>query len=119
MLVIRITEVRIHLLDPCNTNLLAYANVTFDDCFVVHGIKVIQGEKGLFVGMPRRKKQDGKSQDIAHPVNTETRRYLQQKVVEAYEEALQQAKQFGKPVSHGSSDPYFDSEDLDADSEHH
>lgn len=89
---IAITEVRIHLLEPSNSNLLAYANITFDDCFVVHGVKVIQGERGLFVGMPRRKKQDGKSQDIAHPVNTETRRYLEKRVIEAYNKARQQER---------------------------
>jgi stage V sporulation protein G len=95
---IRITEIRIHLLDEEDTNLKAYANVTFDDCFVVHGIKIIQGEKGLFIGMPRRKRQDGKSQDIAHPINSETRHFMESKVIEAYDAARKQAKAEVHPV---------------------
>jgi len=86
---IRITEVRIHLLEEPTTNLKAYANVTFDDCFVIHGIKVIQGDKGLFIGMPRRKKRDGASQDIAHPINKETREFIQKTVIDAYHRALE------------------------------
>jgi stage V sporulation protein G len=51
---IRITEVRIHLLEDSESKLKAYANITFDDCFVIHGIKVIEGDRGMFIGMPRR-----------------------------------------------------------------
>jgi len=89
---VRITEVRIHLLDREDTNLKAYANIVFDDCFVVHGIKVVRGEKGLFIGMPRRSKQNGSSQDIAHPIDNETRRFLEQHVLEAYHQALQESQ---------------------------
>jgi len=88
---IRITEVRIHLLENSLSKLKAYANITFDDCFVVHGIKVIEGDRGLFIGMPRRKKQNGASQDIAHPINKETRSFIEAKIVEAYEHALHES----------------------------
>lgn len=87
---IRITEVRIRLLDYKDSNLKAYANMTFDDCFVVHGIRVIQGEKGLFIAMPRRKKRDGTSEDIVHPVTREARALIEQRVLEAYRQAAQQ-----------------------------
>lgn len=89
---IRITEVRIHLLKHEDSNLRAYANITFDGCFVVHGIKVVQGEKGLFIGMPRRKKADGSSQDIAHPITKETRQLVEQRVLEAYHQAVREAQ---------------------------
>ena len=87
---IRITEVRIRLLEHKDSDLKAYANITFDDCFVVHGIKVVQGERGLFIGMPRRKKLDGSSQDIAHPITRETRQLIEERVLQAYHQAVQQ-----------------------------
>ncbi len=86
---IRITEVRIHLLEDSQSKLKAYANITFDDCFVIHGIKVIEGDRGLFIGMPRRKKQDGTSQDIAHPINKETREFIEARIIEAYHHAME------------------------------
>ena len=89
---IRITEVRVHLLEHQDSNLRAYANITFDDCFVVHGIKVVQGEKGLFIGMPRRQKLDGSSQDIAHPVTNETRQLVERRILEAYHQAVREAQ---------------------------
>lgn len=89
---IRITEVRIHLIGREDSDLKAYANITFDDCFVIHGIRVIQGEKGIFIAMPRRRRNDGSSQDIAHPINNETRRLIETRVIEAYQHALKQAQ---------------------------
>jgi stage V sporulation protein G len=86
---LKVTEVRIHLLDQSDSSLKAYANVTFNDCFVIHGIRVIQGDKGLFIGMPRRKRQDGSMQDIAHPINQETREMIQSKVLSSYQQALE------------------------------
>ena len=66
----------------------AVVSITIDDEFVVHDIKVIEGEKGLFIAMPSRKASDGEYRDIAHPINTETRNQIQQIVLEKYEEAL-------------------------------
>ena len=94
---IRITEVRIRLLEYKDSNLKAYANMTFDDCFVVHGIKVVQGEKGLFIAMPRRKKRDGTSEDIVHPVTREARALIEQRVLEAYRQAAHQAPAASEP----------------------
>ena len=90
---IRITEVRIHLLEQAESKLKAYANITFDDCFVVHGIRIIEGDKGLFVGMPRRRNLDGSTQDVAHPINNEARRLIQDRVLEAFHHAQQQARE--------------------------
>ena len=64
----------------------AVASVTFDNEFVVHDIKVIEGQSGLFIAMPSRKTPDGEYRDIAHPINSETRERLQNLVLERYNE---------------------------------
>ena len=66
----------------------AVVSVTFDDAFVVHDIKVIEGEKGVFIAMPSKKALDGEYRDIAHPINSETRERIQKIILEKYEEAL-------------------------------
>jgi stage V sporulation protein G len=86
---IRITEVRIHLLEDSQSKLKAYANITFDDCFVIHGIKVIEGDRGLFIGMPRRKKQDGPHRISRTPINKETREFIEARIIEAYHHAME------------------------------
>ena len=82
-----ITEVRITLRDE--EKLKAFANVTFDDAFVVRGLKVINGTNGYFVSMPSRKRPDGTYQDIAHPINNEMRRMIEDAVLGAYENERQ------------------------------
>lgn len=81
-----ITEVRITLRDEAK--LKAFANVTFDNAFVIRGLKIINGNTGYFVSMPSRKRKDGTHQDIAHPINNETRKMIEDKVLAAYEEEL-------------------------------
>ena len=66
----------------------AVVSVTFDNEFVVHDIKIIEGEKGLFIAMPSKKATDGEYRDIAHPINSETRDKLQQIILEKYEESM-------------------------------
>ncbi len=66
----------------------AIVSVTIDDVFVVHDIKVIDGEKGLFIAMPSKKAADGEYRDIAHPINSATREMLQNLILSAYEKAL-------------------------------
>lgn len=66
----------------------AVVSVTFDNEFVVHDIKIIEGEKGLFIAMPSKKATDGEYRDIAHPINSGTRDKLQQIILEKYEESL-------------------------------
>ncbi len=80
-----ITEIRVTLRDE--DRLKGFANVTFDNAFVVRGMKIIEGNNGYFVAMPSRKRPDGSHQDIAHPVNAETRRMIEEKVLAAFEEA--------------------------------
>ena len=81
-----ITEVRISFRDE--PKLKAFVNITFDNSFVIRGMKVINGTKGYFVSMPSRKRKDGTHQDIAHPINNEMRRTIEDKVLSAYEEQL-------------------------------
>ena len=66
----------------------AVVSVTLDDEFVVHDIKVIEGENGLFIAMPSKKASDGEYRDIAHPINSATRDAMQKQILEAYENAL-------------------------------
>lgn len=82
---LNITEVRVHLVQDSNTKLAAYASITLDDCFVVHGIKIIEGERGIFVGMPRRKRPGMASQDICHPLDVGTRRQIEERVTVEYQ----------------------------------
>ena len=66
----------------------AVVSITMDDEFVVHDIKVIEGEKGMFIAMPSKKTADGEYRDIAHPINSSTRELIQNIILEAYEKAL-------------------------------
>ncbi len=79
-----ITEIRVTLRNE--EKLKAFVNVTFDNAFVVRGLKVIDGNNGLFVSMPSRKRPDGTHQDIAHPINNDARKMIEQRVLEAYRE---------------------------------
>ena len=87
-----ITDVRVRLVDKEGLNLKATASVTFDNAFVVHDIKVIEGREGLFIAMPPRKVPNGTYRDVAHPINTEARADIEEKVYKAYEAAVEDAK---------------------------
>jgi stage V sporulation protein G len=81
-----ITDVRIRKLSN-DGKMKAIVSVTFDDAFVVHDIKIIEGQNGLFVAMPSRKVAEGDYRDIAHPINSETRNLIQDRIFEEYEKA--------------------------------
>ena len=80
-----ITDIRIRMLDGSGS-MKAYATITIDDEFVIHDIKVIEGEKGLFIAMPSRMSSDGEYRDIAHPINSQTRANLQSLILQKYAE---------------------------------
>ncbi len=82
----QITEVRVYPVDE--EKLKAYATITFDDCFIVRDLKVINGNNGLFVAMPSRRRKDGQFKDTAHPLNNDTRRMIENKVLGEYEKEL-------------------------------
>lgn len=84
----QITDVRVRKISSENGNKMkAIASITIDGVFVVHDIKILEGEKGMFIAMPSRKSSDGEFRDIAHPINTETREMLQTLILQKYEEA--------------------------------
>lgn len=82
-----ITDVRVRKVTK-EGKMKAVVSITIDDEFVVHDIKVIEGEKGLFIAMPSRKAGDGEYRDIAHPINSTTRDNIQRLILESYEKAL-------------------------------
>ena len=84
-----ITDVRIRKIST-DGKMKAIVSVTFDNEFVVHDIKVIEGQSGLFIAMPSRKTPDGEFKDIAHPINTTTREKIQTSILNAYEVALKE-----------------------------
>lgn len=83
----QITDVRIRKVEK-EGKMKAVVSITIDEEFVVHDIKIIEGEKGLFIAMPSRKAADGEYRDIAHPINSETRDRIQRLILEKYQENL-------------------------------
>ena len=85
----QITDVRVRKVAK-EGKLKAVVSITFDDEFVVHDIKLIEGEKGLFIAMPSKKAMDGEYRDIAHPINSGTRDRIQSTILEKYKQALEE-----------------------------
>ena len=83
----KITDVRIRKVAK-EGKMKAVVSITIDEEFVVHDIKVIEGEKGLFIAMPSRKASDGEYRDIAHTINSATRDFIQKMILEKYEETV-------------------------------
>ncbi len=87
----QITDVRVRKVTK-EGKMRAVVSITLDDVFVVHDIKVIEGEKGLFIAMPSRKASDGEYRDIAHPINSETRDKIQSLILEKYKEVASESE---------------------------
>ena len=83
----QITDVRIRKVEK-EGKIKAVVSITIDEEFVVHDIKIIEGEKGLFIAMPSRKAADGEYRDIAHPINSDTRDRIQKLILEKYQETM-------------------------------
>jgi stage V sporulation protein G len=90
---VEVSEIQMFLADE--GRLKAYVTLTFDKCFVVRDLKVIEGNKGLFVAMPSKKKKDGSYKDIAHPINQDFRTDLERRIVERYHEEFKRAQADG------------------------
>lgn len=84
---VQITDIRIRSVEK-EGKMKAVVSITIDDEFVVHDIKIIEGEKGMFIAMPSRKASDGEYRDIAHPINTATRERLQSMILDKYQKTL-------------------------------
>ena len=87
----QITDVRVRKVTK-EGKMRAVVSITIDDVFVVHDIKVFEGEKGLFIAMPSRKASDGEYRDIAHPINSETRDKIQSLILEKYQEVASESE---------------------------
>jgi stage V sporulation protein G len=85
-----ITEVEIRLVN--DVKLKAFATIVIDNCFVIRGLKIISGQTGTFVAMPNRKRRDGDFQDIAHPINNATRKWMEDVILDKYKEALERGE---------------------------
>jgi stage V sporulation protein G len=81
---VQVTDIRVRKVSG-EGKLKAYVTVTFDDCFVVHNLKVIEGNNGVFIAMPSRKTKNDEYKDVAHPINPDFRNELQTKILEKYE----------------------------------
>ncbi len=79
-----ITDIRIRKVTS-EGKLKAYVTVTFDDCFVVHNVKIIEGKSGIFIAMPSRKTRIGEYKDVAHPINPDFRAEMQRRILEVYD----------------------------------
>ncbi|MBR1572183.1 MAG: septation regulator SpoVG [Lachnospiraceae bacterium] len=87
----QITDIRIRKIEK-EGKMKAVVSITIDGEFVVHDIKVIEGEKGMFIAMPSRKTAEGEYKDIAHPIKSETRESLQNMILEAYEKQMTESE---------------------------
>lgn len=87
-----ITDVRVRKIAK-EGKMKAVVSITIDDEFVVHDIKVIEGDKGLFIAMPSKKAADGEYRDIAHPISQTTREAIQSIILEAYSKALEEPEE--------------------------
>jgi len=83
----QVTDVRVRRV-LTEGKMKAVVSVTLDNAFVIHDVKVVEGQNGLFVAMPSRKTADGEFRDIAHPINTSAREIIQTAVLQAYEQAM-------------------------------
>ena len=79
-----ITDIRVRKVTG-EGKLKAYVTITFDECFVVHNVKIIEGKTGVFIAMPSRKTRVGEYKDVAHPINPEFRAEMQQKILDKYD----------------------------------
>ena len=87
----KITDIRMRRMTN-DTKMKAVVSITIDDEFVIHDIKIIEGEKGMFIAMPSRKSADGEYRDIAHPIKSETRMALQKMILAEYEKGNTEAE---------------------------
>jgi stage V sporulation protein G len=96
----KITEVKVFPAKEMGSRLKAYATVVFDNCFIIRDLKVIEGDKGLFVSMPSRRRKDGTFRDIVHPLNAEMRQIIESAIVAEYNKVMAQ----GGVIEHSEGD---------------
>jgi stage V sporulation protein G len=103
---VEITEVRISLRNE--EKLKAFASITLDNCLVVRGLRVINGSNGYFVSMPSKRRRNGMYQDIFHPINNETRKLIEDKVLDAFEAEQCRMESAGEEGFGDQEDTYYE-----------
>ncbi len=88
----KISDIKIRLINIAERRLVGVASIIIDDCFAIHDIKIIQGQDGEFIAMPSRKTPDGSFKDIVHPINSETRAQFSDAILEAYHKEIEVLK---------------------------
>lgn len=96
-----ITDVKVHPVDQ--EKLKAYVSIVLDDCFLVSDIKIISGPTGLFVSMPSKKKKTGEFKDVAHPLNRETRQWMEERILGEYDRSLRLPEPVAESEAGGGS----------------
>ncbi len=84
---LKISDIRVRIIKKEDSKLKAVASMTIDECFVVHDIKIVEGNQGYFISMPSRKTADGEYKDTVHPLNTETRNQIESAILAEFEKA--------------------------------
>ena len=87
----KITSVNVRITEKEDSRMKGIASVLVDDCFIIHDIRIIEGDNGLFIAMPSRKANDGEYRDIAHPINSATRENIQNMILEKYKTEIENA----------------------------
>jgi stage V sporulation protein G len=108
----KITDVKVFPVDE--DKLKAYATITFDNCFIVRDLKVISGNKGYFIAMPSKKRKDGTFRDVAHPLNSETRKMIEDAVLQVYEKEHATEPPSGTSAEEGAADTGRGAADIQA-----
>ncbi len=98
-----ITEIKVFPVDE--EKLKAFVSIVFDGCFMVNDIKVIQGREGRFISMPSRRKRNGRFKDVAHPLNNETRRMIEDRILAEYDQAVSGQERVVEPVPSEPQEP--------------
>lgn len=89
----KITNVRVRVVDKENSKMRGFASVTLDDMFAVHDIRILEGDNGLFLAMPSKQIAPGEYKDIAHPINQEARQMFSDAIIEEYKVELEKSKE--------------------------
>jgi len=118
---VEITQIRVFPVE--GDKLRAFVSVVFDECFVVSDIKIIEGAQGLFVSMPSKKRKNGTFRDIAHPLNSETRRRFEEQIIARYREMESDEGRTAAPplrsIPAAGRSPAADAEAVPGDGAHH
>lgn len=111
----QITDVRLRKVNNQDTRMKALVSITFDDAFVIHDLRVIEGNNGLFVAMPSKRTPDGEFRDIAHPIHSDMRQHVQEEIMRVYDETEDVAETPGTDEGGSSGQEVEEAPEAEAD----